>query len=359
MLTMDAPSVSQHRRRAVVCACGRFRTGSRGVARARAGSPGGKLGGEVPPPPPVREEPYSPAELLAEISRIVTDVARFFAEQAERGWAAFFAAQVAASIRDETRPRPREAVGLGHLGSLFTAWLLERPDRETFEQNLAAAQRALAGAQDEQRLASDLHEFVTGHLDGSILPDEFVRRLKKARPKPPRRPPAPRSRGPNAISLTVAESTLKSMLAEIGDQKLCGQPTAVWEVFKRFLAPPIVAEPPERIERSSDDFLFEWGIYPSAADVLSVSFGRVFTILDEDDDYDRREQLTCELVFPISPDLHALGTHALWSEQGLDAWICGGCRTPDRTVGACGGRSAVRRIGSRTGRLAASANLHR
>jgi hypothetical protein len=279
------------------------------------------------PRPPRRDDHYSCREVIDEIALILGDIARFYAEHPEAGGAALFPALTVARWRDETRPTDQSGVGVGHVAGLITPWLVERPDREDFADNLAAAQQAVTGSPIEQRLAAELRGLVQGHLDGTISDDEFERRLKKPRRTPRRRPPKPRTRDPRAIDLHAAESALRAMLDELDDDRLRREPRLVWETFKRFAAMPVAADAPERLaERDGDMLLFEWGTAPSRpsethVDVFFVSLVRQFTILDADDDYDRMEQLQCLLSISPSPELRELERGAIWGEGDTEPWI--------------------------------------
>jgi hypothetical protein len=279
-------------------------------------------------PAELRDVEYLPRDLIAEVSRILADMARFIAERPEIGARAFSAAQVLASWRDEARGASHRHGQLGHLASLFTMWLIQRADREAFADDLQAAHLAAAGSPMERRLADDLRAFVEGYLGGTIDDDEFARRLKKPRGKSRRQATPPRPPlGEDAITVHSVEATLVSLLAEAGDERLHHRPARVWEVFKRFAVLPVSAVPPERLDdRGGDLLLFEWGVYErpvldALRRVFLVNLVRQFSILDEDDDYDRLEQLHCSVSLEPSPEFEQLGSGVLWSGPSLEAWF--------------------------------------
>ena len=189
------------------------------------------------PMPPAREEDCSSEEVFDEIRTRVADTARFHAEHPNAGLGAFGPANIVASWRDDTRPRAgvRGSLGgLGHLSGLFAHWFLVRPDRESFEEDLRAAQLALAGSPAEQELAEDLRDFVCGYVEGRISDGEFVRRLHKPRPKRrrylPGRGSSARTRSgslmPKGYCVGFSASTMTGC-------RTC-EPERVWAAFKRF-----------------------------------------------------------------------------------------------------------------------------
>jgi hypothetical protein len=272
------------------------------------------------PRPPVRENKYSPPEVIREIAVVVADVARFHAEHPEANGAALLPADLLASFRDEQRPRPRGTAGLGHLAGLFAGWLLKRPDRGDFDADLRAAELALAGSAEEERLAADLREFVTGYLQGSIDDEEFGCRLKKPRASAGRRRPKQRVPDPAAVKLSEAEPELRRML-EHDDELLKQDPRLVWTAFKRFAAVTVAAEPPERLDAAAGDmFKFECGSFAGSGG-FSISLVRQFSVLDADDDYDRMEQLECLLSFEHSPEFDQFGYELIWSDGAIETWL--------------------------------------
>jgi hypothetical protein len=88
----------------------------------------------------------------------------------------------------------------------------------------------------------------------------------------------------------------------------------------------VTAELPETIDEPDGDLLlFEW--YrpdppggPSDAP-FTVHLVRQFSILDGDDDYDRMEQLQCDVALNLPKDAQEPGPGAIWSDRELAAWV--------------------------------------
>ena len=284
----------------------------------------------TPPSERWREEPYTLDEVLVEMNAILSDAERHLGEDPEADDRAVREARWDAIGRDRERTVHRRFLGLGEFASTFVFWLVERADRVSVGEELAAARRAVRGDPREQKLADDLRRFIREQLDGTISDEEALRRQKKPRApldKPARRARPQRRQGPRDwLTPREAEARLRETIP--GPQN----PAGVWEAFKRFAALPVAPEPPERL--GDELLLFEWGMFgPTlradlAAPTFLVDLVRQFSILDEDGDPDRLEQLHCTLMFDPLDELTALGGEPIWSDGDRDAWIIEVERSP-------------------------------
>jgi hypothetical protein len=239
------------------------------------------------------------------------DGQRYLTEDPGREAGALFLAQ-----RDSSQRSLLAKAGQGPepLAQLLAWWTVERADRATFAESLAAARAAAESRGSDAALAADLDEFVRGCLDGTIRDEAFLTRLKKPRrPDARRRRPPPAPVPPGAVAVSQAREALASMF---GAGPI--DPRAAWDVFTRFAARPVVADPPEGLE--SDLGLFQWGVYEwgdGKGRRFELDFTRQFSLCDEDGDYDRMEQLHCTLYFAPVAELGALGSGTVWSDGDL------------------------------------------
>jgi len=117
------------------------------------------------------------------------------------------------------------------------------------------------------------------------------------------------------------------MLAAAGGEDPERNPLGVWEVFKRFATRSVAADAPERLDHPDGDLrLFEWGTFPSPSarnrkPAFRVNLCRQFSILDADGDYDRMEQLRCDIRLEATPALKQLGEGTIWSGPDLQEWF--------------------------------------
>ena len=269
-----------------------------------------------------RQEPYSIDELLDEIALMLRDTQRFEREDPDHPAGAFMVAQMAGTLRDAERPPHPKQVGLGHYASLFAGWLIDRADRDTISDSYRAASLAASGSVQEPELARDLREFVAGVVSGAIDQDQFARRMQKPRAgRRRRRPTSP----PRPDGLTLGD--IKTTLSEMFSAAAVSTPLAAWTVFKQFVQIPVSA-PLQYVvdEHDGDLVLFEWGVYqrPGSGDAdeaFVVDLVRQLTVVDENDDYERMEQLRCSLSFDPTSELSELGTGTIWGDDDRERWF--------------------------------------
>jgi hypothetical protein len=273
-------------------------------------------------PPRQRDEEggYSYDEVMEEVRLIVADAARFLDEDPPSGIGALGAAEEVASVRDDNRLRAQRQVPLGSFSVLFAHWLIRRADRGDLVAAVRAAWLAANDSPEQQVLGQELREFVSGYLNGSISPEEATRRQKH--PRAALANAAPKVTGDPVAS--AAAATLSGLLAEVGPHESASPALVAWEAFKRFAALPFAPEAPESLDEEGDLLLFEWGpeSEPSSErDAFFVHLVRQFSVLAEDGEYERMEQVHCSMSFEPLPEVLRLGSGAIWSDGDPQRWI--------------------------------------
>ena len=277
-------------------------------------------------PPRERDEEggYSYEEVMDEVRLIVADTARFLAEDPESGIGALAAAGEVASVRDDHRLRAQREVPLGDFSMSFARWLIARADHGDLAGAVKAAWLAADGSPEQHVLGEELREFVCGYLDGSISLEEAVRREKH--PRASLRKLARLSKVTEDPVAAAAASSLSDILAQRCPQQSACSPLLVWEAFRRFVAAPFAPEAPESLAEDGDRLLFEWGVRTEAQAADSqpaffVDLVRQFSVLAEDGEYERMEQVHCSMSFDPLPELRPLGNGTIWSDRDPKRWF--------------------------------------
>jgi hypothetical protein len=275
------------------------------------------------PPPKERETEggHSYEEVSDEIRLVIADTARLLAEDPSSGIGALGAAQDVASLRDDNRLRARRQVPVGEIAVGFAGWLIRRADRGDFSAAVRAAWLAANGSREQPVLGQELSEYVRGYLDGSISGEENNRRQNHPRAKLTKAAAASTVTGDPVAS--AAAAALSEMLGEVSTAP---DALAAWEVFKRFAEVQFEPEPPERLDEGLGDLLlFEWGVFDrpwsdASQEVFLVDLVRQFTVIAENGQHERTEQVHCSISFDPVPDVRHLGSGTIWSDEDLAAW---------------------------------------
>jgi hypothetical protein len=121
------------------------------------------------------------------------------------------------------------------------------------------------------------------------------------------------------MQLGQTQERLRTMLRETGLDLERLDPRGTWSVFKLFAAEPVEGAGPA----ADDDMcLFEYGVYDwsdGKGPRFSWNLCRQFTIY-KDGEYDRMEQLRCDLYFEVTPQLEPLQLDGIWSGSDLAGW---------------------------------------
>ncbi len=121
------------------------------------------------------------------------------------------------------------------------------------------------------------------------------------------------------MQLGQAKERLRTMLRDAGLDPERLDPRGTWNVFKLFAAEAVEEVGPDP---DADMCLFEYGVY-DWSDGKGPRFNwklcRQF-IIDEDGEYDRMEQLRCDLFFEVTPQLEPLQLDGIWSGSDLVGW---------------------------------------
>lgn len=264
---------------------------------------------------------FTTEQVLDEVRIVLADTARFLAANGDAGTTrASLQADMAAQVRDQHRPRSGRNGALGDSAGRYAHWLIERADRDSFTESLAAARAAAGGLPEEQELAGELREFIADRLNGRIDDAEMVRRIKKPRAAIARKRGRAGAAPPQAIVLDDAEQELAAML---GDALTRPSASAAWEAFMHFAMIPVTPRPPETLDDTDGDMLlFEW-VFSSelSKPTFEVDLVRQLAVLG-DGEPARLEQLRCAISLEPSADLERVGTGAIWSEPNeLQRWI--------------------------------------
>lgn len=121
------------------------------------------------------------------------------------------------------------------------------------------------------------------------------------------------------MQLGQAEERLRTMLREADLDLERLDPRGTWNVFKLFAAEAVKGTGPEP---DDDMCLFEYGVYDwsdGKGPRFNWNLCRQFVIYD-DGEYDRMEQLRCDLYFEVTPQLKPLKLDGIWSGSDLVDW---------------------------------------
>jgi hypothetical protein len=121
------------------------------------------------------------------------------------------------------------------------------------------------------------------------------------------------------MRLEQAEEQLRTMLREAGLDIERLDPSGTWNVFKLFAADAVEGRGPEP---DDDMCLFEYGVYDwsdGKGPRFNWNLCRQFIIYD-DGEYDRMDQLRCDLYFEVTPQLELLQPAGIWSGPDLVDW---------------------------------------
>jgi hypothetical protein len=176
-------------------------------------------------------------------------------------------------------------------------------------------------------LGRELREYVRGYLDGSISGEEDTRRQKHPRAKLVRQAEDSLTTSEPVASGPVAERAAVTLTAMLGDALSKPDAQAAWEVFERFALLPFAPAAPERLDEALGDLLlFEWGVYAwgmsgATQETFLVELVRQFSVVAEDGEYERMEQVHCSIAFDAVPELRQLGQGTVWSNEDRSAWF--------------------------------------
>jgi hypothetical protein len=262
---------------------------------------------------------------MEEVRLIVADTARLLAEDPESGIGALGGAGDVASVRDDNRLRARREVPLGDFSMPFARWLIYRADHGDLVAAVDAAWLAATGSPQQRVLGEELRDFVSGYLNGSVSPEEALRRQKHPRATLAKLADMPKVTGDPVAS--AAATALSSILAETCEQETSSRALEAWQAFKHFAALPFAPEAPESLDAEDGDLLlFEWGLDddPDSEDsprAFFVHLVRQFSVLAEDGEYERMEQVYCSMSFDPLPQVRRLESGTIWSDGDHQRWI--------------------------------------
>jgi hypothetical protein len=122
------------------------------------------------------------------------------------------------------------------------------------------------------------------------------------------------------VKVGQAEERLRTMLRDAGLVLDRLDPGAAWRTFLAFAAEPVEGTGPHP---EDDMCLFECGVYDwsdGKGARFNWGFCRQFSLYDEAGEYDRMEQLHCDLFFEATPELDQLQEAGIWSGPDLAEW---------------------------------------